>query len=342
MRNCYISRNYKTTKSGGGRVRTDLEQIMTEMGFVNLGLKQMRQANKVYDFFYTLTSVLKGVSSLREGDVLVIQYPMKKYYEMVCNAAHRRGAKVVTVIHDLGCFRRKKLTVEREMQRLAHSDGLVVHNPTMYRWLEEHGYKGAMQVIGLFDYLSPEPIVSERPRPQSPQSYSLFFAGSLTTKHNAFIYQLPEHLGGHTFHLYGSGYRDDLGSAPLAYEGFAADYELMRNNRGDFGLSWYGESLTEGKGMIGEYMAYNNPHKILLYLRCQAPIVISRQAALAPFVEEHGIGLCVDSLEDLGRQLEQVTLEQYATMQANAKVISDQIASGHFFRTAFKALMEKL
>ena len=126
MRNCYISRNYKTTKSGGGRVRTDLETIMTEMGFKNLGLPQSRHSNMVFDFFYTFTSVMKALLTMRKGDTLLVQYPMKKYYEFVCNVAHRRGVKVITVIHDLGCFRRKKLTVEREMKRLAHSDVIML------------------------------------------------------------------------------------------------------------------------------------------------------------------------------------------------------------------------
>ena len=342
MRNCFISRNYKTVKSGGGRVRTDLEKIMTDMGFQNLGLQQSRHHNMVFDFFYTFTSVMKGVMSLHRGDTLVIQYPMKKYYEFVCDMAHRKGVKVVTVIHDLGCFRRKKLTVEREMKRLAHSDALIVHNPTMHKWLKDHGYQGEMQIIGLFDYLSPAPITSKRQAPNAPGEYSIFFAGSLTTKHNEFIYMLPEQLKGHKFYLYGAGFREDLAKEELVYKGFAADYELMENNLGDFGLSWYGESLTEGKGMIGEYMAYNNPHKILLYLRCNAPVIIGKTAALAPFIEENGIGICVDTLENLGEVLEKVTLEDYKRMQKNVKAMSDKIASGYFFRTAFTELQKRM
>ena len=256
--------------------------------------------------------------------------------------AHRKGVKVVTVIPDLGCFSRKKLTVEREMERLAHSDALIVHNPTMHKWLKDHGYQGEMQIIGLFDYLSPAPITSKRQAPNAPGEYSIFFAGSLTTKHNEFIYMLPEQLKGHKFYLYGAGFREDLAKEELVYKGFAADYELMENNLGDFGLSWYGESLTEGKGMIGEYMAYNNPHKILLYLRCNAPVIIGKTAALAPFIEENGIGICVDTLENLGEVLEKVTLEDYKRMQKNVKAMSDKIASGYFFRTAFTELQKRM
>ncbi len=342
MRNCYISRNYKSVKSAGGRARTDIEKIMDDMGFHNLALPQSRRPNMVFDFFYTFTGVVKAVLSMRRGDTLVIQYPMKKYYEFVCNMAHRRGVRIITVIHDLGSFRRKKLTVEREIRRLSHSDALIVHNPAMRQWLLEHGYRGEMQVLGLFDYLSPMPITSERPVPESPKDYSVFFAGSLSVKHNAFIYMLPEHLKAHKFHLYGSGFRDDLAREELVCEGFAADYELMENNHGDFGLSWYGESLTEGKGMIGEYMAYNNPHKVMLYLRCHAPVIIGKTAALAPFIEEHGIGICVDTLENLGEVLEKVTPEDYRRMRENVRAMSDKIASGYFFRTAFTDLTRRM
>lgn len=342
MRNCYISRNYKKLLSGGGRVRTDLESIMDSMGFTNIGLKQSRKSNKVFDFFYTFTSVMKGVMSLKKGDVLVIQYPMKKYYEFVCNAAHRRGAKVVSIIHDLGCFRRKKLTEEQEMKRLSHSDALIVHNPSMHKWLKEHGYKGEMQVIGLFDFLSPNEVSSKRELPKSADKYSIFFVGNLTKKQNSFLYMMPEHLKNHKIHLYGKGFCEESNADQLVYEGFGIDYELMANNNGDFGLSWYGESLTEGKGMIGEYMAYNNPHKILLYLRCHAPIIISSKAALAPFVKEHGIGICVDSLEEIGKRLESISIEEYTRMKENAIAISNRIASGYYFKSAYTELLKKL
>ena len=156
------------------------------------------------------------------------------------------------------------------------------------------------------------------------------------------LQMLPEQLKGHKFYLYGAGFREDLAKEELVYKGFAADYELMENNLGDFGLSWYGESLTEGKGMIGEYMAYNNPHKILLYLRCNAPVIIGKTAALAPFIEENGIGICVDTLENLGEVLEKVTLEDYKRMQKNVKAMSDKIASGYFFRTAFTELQKRM
>ena len=78
--------------------------------------------------------VLKSILCLRKGDVLVLQYPLKKYYAFVCNMAHLRGCKVVTLIHDLGSFRRKKLTIPQEIARLDHSDCVIVHSERMRDW----------------------------------------------------------------------------------------------------------------------------------------------------------------------------------------------------------------
>jgi len=335
MKRCYISRNYKDIRSAGGKAKTDIETIMNGMGFQNIGLKQTTHKNKLLDFLLTFIGVVKAMFSLQEGDVLVLQYPMKKYYDMVCNRAHRKGAKVITQIHDLGSFRRKKLTVEQEIARLNHSDAVIAHNPTMQKWLLDNGCKAKVVVLGIFDYLSPEPVTSDREMPTS-NNYSSFFVGNLGRDQNAFVYDLANSFEKSILYLYGNKY-DKMSvteDARVSYLGFAVDYKLMASNCGDFGLSWYGESLEEGKGKIGEYMSYNNPHKVSLYLRCHAPVILSKTAGLASFVEENKCGVCVDSLKDLEKVLCSISLEEYAEMRENAAKVSEKIASGYYFSTA--------
>ena len=79
----------------------------------------------------------------------IMQYPLKKYYELVCDMAHVRGARVVTLIHDLGSFRRKALSVEREIRRLNHSDVVIAHNESMLRGC---GITGAVPVFSHWAY----------------------------------------------------------------------------------------------------------------------------------------------------------------------------------------------
>lgn len=156
---CYLSRNYKETNSAGNKAKTDMEAIMQAMGLRDVGLPQSHYRDTVRHFLFTLASVLKSPFCLGWGDALVLQYPLKKYYELVCDMAHARGARVVTLIHDLGSFRRKALSVEREIRRLNHSDVVIAHNESMLRWLRDNGCRSRLLTLGIFDYLTPSGVL---------------------------------------------------------------------------------------------------------------------------------------------------------------------------------------
>ena len=172
---CYLSRNYKETNSAGNKAKTDMEAIMRAMGLHDVGLPQSHYRDPVRHFFATLASV----------------------------ANHARGAKVVTLVHDLGCFRRKALTVEREIRRLNHSDVVIVHNESMLRWLRDNECRSRLLTLGIFDYLSPAGILPP-PMPESP--YTVVYAGGLSQRKNAFLYQLGNVVQDYKVRLYGGGF----------------------------------------------------------------------------------------------------------------------------------------
>ena len=82
------------------------------------------------------------------------QYPMKKFFTPACRLTHAKGAKVITIVHDLGAFRRHKLTIEQENRRLANSDVIIVHNERMKEHLLANGCKQSIITLGIFDYLT--------------------------------------------------------------------------------------------------------------------------------------------------------------------------------------------
>lgn len=63
---------------------------------------------------------------------------------------------------------------------------------------------------------------------------------------------------------------------------------------------------------------------------------------MADFVRENGIGLCLDSLEDLDATLAALTPEQYQTMKRNVVAVSDRLAGGGFFTQAVMDAIETL
>ena len=135
---CYITRNYRNLNGAGNKAKTDNEDTLQVIGARNLGLKRTFYPNKVITFFLDLAGVIKYVFTVRRGDVVVLQYPVKKYFAFLCRIAHLKGAKTMALIHDLGSFRRKKLTIEKEINRLMHADYVIASNDTMKTWLKEY------------------------------------------------------------------------------------------------------------------------------------------------------------------------------------------------------------
>lgn len=331
--NYYFSKSYKNTTGAGDKAKTDIEQILQDNGFKNIGLKQSFHKSKATGFFMTLFSVLKTVFSLRKGDCLVIQYPLKKYYGFICQIARLKGAKTITLIHDLGSFRRKKLTVMQEIKRLNQSDYIIAHNVYMQTWLKENGCFAPIDCLEIFDYLSPT-TTPERANPQPP--YKIVYAGGLSPRKNDFLYKWGDDIANYSVNLYGQGFNVDQakGSKHFESKGFVPSDELINRVDGDFGLVWDGDSISSCSGEWGYYLKYNNPHKTSLYIRCELPIIIWDKAALATFVKDNNIGICISHLKDLDNLLTNISSEDYQSMKNNIKEISHQLSIGHYCATA--------
>jgi len=331
---CYLSKSYPGLNAAGSKAKCDIETIMSQAGIRNIGLPQAYHTYKISAFFYTLRSVLKMAFLIRKGDELILQYPFKKYYFFCCSIAHLRGAKVTTIIHDLGSFRRKKLTIAKELKRLNLTDKLIVHNQKMNQWLQIQGYKKPMVNLEIFDYLSSTKASSTPP--PTDGKYQILYAGGLSIRKNQFLYELGDCIAPHTLNLYGNGFDSSKAKHPelIHYSGFVPSDELIASAEGHFGLVWDGDSLDGCTGEWGNYLQYNNPHKTSLYIRCHLPLIIWEKAALADFVRRNQIGIVVKSLEDINLQLNKLTADQYLNMKQQVEIISSKLAKGYFVMKA--------
>ncbi|WP_080902560.1 galactofuranosyltransferase [Parabacteroides sp. Marseille-P3160] len=341
MKKFYLSKNYKEISSAGNKAKTDIEQILVELGFKNAGIKQTINKNNISGFFLTLISVLKLPFSISKDSILVLQYPFKKYYNFACRMAHLRGCKVITVIHDLGTFRRQRLTAAQEIKRLSFSDFLIVHNRFMEKWLSDQGYRNPMTCLEIFDYLS-KTLPLDHKIPDIP--CQVIYAGGLSYKKNRFLYALDTYISKWYFNLYGSGFEKDRikNKDCFNYLGFVPSDQLIATAQGDYGLVWDGESITTCSGNFGEYLKYNNPHKMSLYIRCHLPVIIWKQAALASFVEKNGIGICINSLQDLKEIIPSVSRNEYVVMKENTIKISERLSTGYYLKHALNHIEKRL
>lgn len=322
--------NYYIKITSPNKAKNDIDNIVEHMGYKNLSGAD--KSGSVARFMSKVRGVMNILFSVKRGDMLFLQYPMKKFYKIACSFAHFKGAKVITVIHDLGTFRRHKLTAEQEIKLLSGSDVLIVHNGEMEKWLAEHGYKNKMVQLGIFDYLSD----CQAPEHTHKTNWKVIFAGGLGPQRRKFMEHLEEHMDGWDLDLYGPHMTAEDAKiwTKIKYNGLRKPDELISQNDGDFGLVWDGESMDECNGDWGSYLLVNNPHKTSFTYRCGMPVIIWAKAAMAKFITENRAGIAIESLRDLSEKLKGLSQEDYAKMKNNATEIGKQVGEGHYIRTA--------
>lgn len=340
---CYLSHNYRELNSSGNKAKHDNETTLCEMGAVNLGMPTSYHHSKIAAFFLNLAGVCRLALHVRKGDVVVLQYPVKKYFSTICRMAHLRGAKVMALIHDLGSMRRKKLSVTTEINRLMGADYVIATNSTMQAWLKEKGYRKGMGALQLHDYRSATiaPLRSANHAEPLPR---VVYAGALAPRKNMFLLQMQEAATHFQLEIYGNrnGIPGLSESENVHIHDFMAADDFIKNVQGEYGLVWDGDSLDECTGNFGEYLRWNTPHKASFYLRAGLPIIVWRESALALVVQQYGIGLCVDSIRQLNTTLAAISPEEWNEMQQRVRSIEQRMQQGDFFRTALQTGLQQL
>lgn len=105
------------------------------------------------------------------------------------------------------------------------------------------------------------------------------------------------------FYLYGPNYGLEE-SDNITYGGVLSPEQVPEVLTKGFGLIWDGNTIETCKGGTGEYLRYNNPHKLSLYLSSGLPVIIWKDAAEAKFVCENGVGYTIDSLREIPELME--------------------------------------
>lgn len=327
---CYISRRYPNRTTAGNKAKCDYEDIITHLGAVNIGLQRSFGNGKVAAFFLNAAGVARCALSLRKGDVLFLQYPVKKYFVFLCRAAHAHGAKVVSLIHDLGSSRRKALTVQQEIDRLNHSDVVIASNNVMAQWLKDNGLKSKVCGLGFMSYLT-----DSRPVPRSASGQlTVCYAGALNRRKNSFIEKLSSIKHPFDMHIYGNlnELADSVEANPhLFAHGSKPSDDFIGDSDGDFGLVWDGDSLDACTGDFGEYLRLNTPHKCSFYIVAGKPLIVWKQSAMAPLVESLGLGFAINSLEEVQPLLKDISPEQLANMRGNVAKVAQSLTTGSNF-----------
>ena len=348
---CYISRNYRFISDAGYKARMDYEDIISKMGGISIGLHRSFHFSMVRTFLLNLLGVIKCSLLLKKGDIFFLQYPTKKYFTFLCRVSHLKRAHNVVFIHDLGSFRRKRVTIEHEIKKLNHSDYIIAANDSMREWLKERGLSTPMNELGIHDFLTqiePKDKVAEARIGENKSSekghraeLTIAYAGVIAPRKNSFLFQLCNNELPYNLAVYGdrNGYLSQINNPKVLNKGYIGSDDFIKSVSADFGLVWDGDSLDECSGNFGEYLKYNSPHKVSFYICAQLPIIIWSKAALASYIEKENIGILVDSLKDIPQKISALSPDMLMQMKKNVLRMREQITSGKHME---KALSEAI
>ncbi|WP_165329389.1 sugar transferase [Streptococcus tangpeifui] len=321
------------TNTAASKAERDISSFLKTMGFLGINYDMsLPRAVKILGEDYILAKKIKGIQA---DDICFLQYSMfgrpslKKLFKKLAFNRHK-----ILLIHDIETLREQKGASEiaEELALLQEAQCLIVHNDQMANWLRNQELEVPMISLEVFDYAQPVDLPEK-----SVQNWkTVVFAGNLDK--SGFLRELHTQT---PFYLYGLKSDAQPYSENLTYCGSKTSTEIpsMISQYG-FGLVWDGPAVDSCQGPFGDYMRYNNPHKVSLYLSTNLPVIIWKEAALAPFIEEHGLGLTLDSLADLDNRLAQLSQGDYDQMKANCKSMGKQLRNGYYTIKAAQAAVE--
>ncbi len=323
----------------------DCNSILRSLGFEAFDLNIRKDCNP------WLKKILNGLEfakllKLKKDSILVIPHPVyinKKYIDFLKRTKIKNNIKLIFLIHDLDSLRKIFLDaldsfnyVDTTMFEI--SDIIIAHNEEMIKYLESKGVnRNKIISLDIFDYLAP------KIEKDIKFSKTLNIAGNLDVNKSGYIRELLNIDESVNFNLYGVNLdKSLLKSSSINYKGsFLPDEVPLQLNEG-FGLVWDGETIETCSGNTGEYLRYNNPHKLSLYLSSGLPVIIWSKAAEADFVIKNKLGYAVDKINDVVNIFNSISEEEYNKIKSNVLDISYKLQEGYHLKRAIEKAEEKL
>lgn len=315
----------KETNSAGGKAKNDAFDIALAYGFEASYNPSGKRIIRVLQQIFSMRKI-------RKADVLFAQYPAieNRMLELMFKNMNPKGMSIA-LIHDLPSIQgMREGDKQLELYHLKHFTHLIVHNKKMEEYVREMGYEGTIVTLELFDYLHDV----YRGITQNEFSNTISVAGNL--KKGQYLLQL-NHINRVNFELYGiKGDMDFTMMSNVQYKGMLPSNEIVYQLAGDYGLVWDGDSLDSCSGVYGEYLMINNPHKLSMCMAAGKPVITWKKAAISEFINREGVGICVDSLEELNS----IDLrENYEVLRGNVGDIKRKVAEGYYLKSALDKIL---
>lgn len=347
--NLYITRNYgsENKRNAGAKAPEDINLLCKELDWQEYQMtfpdKNARKYKKLIGLLFSCPKQWLDIGR-KKSSYILYQHPM--YFgtkaAVLCIPFIKKiyHSKIIVLLHDLESLRSADSAPTKftDIQLAKISDYVICHNSKMKAYLISKGIAEEKLIeLKIFDYLCNEKKESIR---TTPIKNSVAIAGNLSPDKCGYIYKFIKDNPTLHIDLYGANYVKKKEFSNAEYHGSFSPEKLPSEITSAFGLVWDGSESTTCSGVFGEYLKYNNPHKLSLYMSAGIPVITWEKAAIADFVKEHQVGIVVDSLMELSSVLNEITEEQYAKMKINAEMIGEKLRSGFYFRKALREIFD--
>jgi hypothetical protein len=320
----------------GGIGNVDAEKVLGSAGYQAIEFPGSSDFS-VKAKWQRLVHLLKIFFTITSRDLVVFQYPLyARIHILIIKLLKIKGTNIVCFIADIDGLRiNDAAMVEKDKHALRRFSLFISHNSRMSQWIKTLVPDATIAEIEFFDFLT-TPV--NRPRKKNTQ---VVFAANLLK--SPFIQQLGQLAGAcpnTTFLLYGpcdpahSSFANNV-----VYKGIFPPYDIVHQlNEGSFGLVWDGPEIDRCTGRFGDYLAYNSPHKLSLYIMAGIPVIVPGMSASAVLVTKYGIGVTINSLAEIETVINNISDDAYQAMVDNTRSLAARISEGKCLQQALQSI----
>ena len=313
--------------NAGSKARRDISKILEANGAEIINLPYDSKKSHLRREVQTWTTLMRYWNKDSFKGRIIVQFPLRLNVLDQVGVLHmvkKFRAKVV-IIHDLESLRKDDQSfIKSEVTFLNRFDLVISHSENMTRYSRSNGVKAKIRNLYLFDYLSNQPNKASVLGDTNKKS-KVFFAGNL--EKSLFLERIPASLN-ERLYVYGLNATEKMKTDLKHFMGFVEGDSLPTKLKNGWGLVWDGPSPRQPKGVLGNYLAYNAPHKTSLYIAADVPVIVWSGAANADFIKKNSLGIVVDSLEEVNDKLESLTDKQYNSILRKVSDFSAALQSG--------------
>lgn len=338
----YLDFRGKDANTSAVKAPADMCYILYKRGYLPISYLSAENITKTRKRFNSVQIWGKAFYLADRHGALVIQYPYKlnRIANVLISAIIKlKKTDVIMIVHDIDSIRGFNATSTNKYRErlLKKSSQIICHNEVMKKWMIEHGYSSEKIIpLGIFDYIFDGEYVKHLDRS------SVIIAGNLNSRKSSYISKYIALKRTYQVNLFGPNFVEPENAYNYKYYGSFPPEELPGHLQGAFGLVWDGDSVDTCSGLTGEYLRYNNPHKVSLYIASGIPVIIWKEAALAKYIIENGLGITVSSLNEIEGKLKSISQNDYERMCKNVETEGEKLRKGYYLNRALDEIEKRI